>query len=212
MTIAKAHIAWDVTAFGGLFDYYKVQRLHDVGYLDIAHVTDENIHAFDDIEARRSVAESYRVLAQLTDGRISTPPTPVAVTLAAGSDVVLTSNADPTGSVAVSFEALQVGLPELVSVTHGAGRYGQQIHRSSDNLGETLALDLQLFDAEGPDLWRTIVAWLRSELPYVCLLDPFGHRWFVGEASAAASSPKHDYGGLSVNLVEVTDTPYPVVI
>lgn len=204
---AHAHITWDATSLAADFAATIVQRLHPSGWFDIFRIGTEATVAADDYEARLGVEESYRVLVEDIYGIRSPAPSPVTVTLPEGNDVLLTSNQSPAGNTAISFETLDVGLPELVAVTPTNGRYGQRVQRSSDNLGETLSITLDLFDAEGPDLWRTIIARLRADLPYLCVLSPTGHRWFVGEASASVGSPKFDHAHAPISLVEITDTP-----
>lgn len=210
MTISKAHVTWTATALGADFAATYVQRLHSSGWCDIAKSTTEATAAFDDWEGYRGAQESYRVLVEDVYGVRSTPPSAVTVTLTTDT-FIMVSNQNPAINTALNVEyPLTVGLPERALTVATVGRHGQRLHRSSDQLGETMDWVVNMPRANGPEMWRTLVTNLRSDLPYVCILDPWGHRWFAGVRPTSVNMRFFNYSDLAANLVEVTDTPYVV--
>lgn len=212
MTIQKAHITWTATALGGSFQAYYVQRQHPAGWFDVAKITSEATVAFDDWEAKRGVAEFYRVQVQDTLGVRSAASGSQSVTLTS-STVSFVSNENPAINMEMNVRyPLSVQLPERAVTAAVTGRYGQRLSRSTDQLGEELPLALNLTGATGPALWRTLVANLRSALSYVCVLDPWGNRWFAGLLPQSVAMTFFTYADLAARLVEVTDTPTVIVI
>jgi hypothetical protein len=227
MTIQHAHITWTATSLGADHAATIVQRYHEAipyrfpvaGWFDIAHILTEATAEFDDHEARRGVTESYRVLVEDVDGVRSVPVAADDITLTPGDELLFTSNTDPTiDQEVLAVLPLEVGLPSLSLVASAAGRYGQRLHQSTDNLGETISLNLERYGTDdvvnaGPNLWRSLVALFRRiDLPYICVLDPFGSRWLARMDASAASMPFFLVATLGVPLVEDTDTPSVVVV
>jgi hypothetical protein len=224
VTIPKAHITWTATALGGSFGYYSVERYNELlvtsgvstpGWQRIAKVMSEATVAFDDYEGRYTVAENYRVLVYDNLGGPSVPATSVTLTktVPANQGFVIVSNEAAAINQTVNVRyPLTVQLPERVAVASVAGRFGQRVHRSTDQIGETASLMLNVAGVNGPELWRTLVTNLRSNLSYVCLLDPWGHRWFAGLLPSQMDLTFFNFGDLAVNMVEVTDTPSIVVV
>lgn len=212
MTIPKAHITWTATTLGASFQAYYVQRQHPAGWFDIAHITSEATVAFDDYEARYGVSESYRVQVQDILGIRSAASSPQSITLSASTYNFVSNESPAVNAELDPLYPLQATLPERLMVAPVVGRYGQRLSRSTDNLGEVLDLHHVLTGASGPALWRTLVTNLRAALSYICVLDPWGNRWFAGLAPSGVSLEFSSFGELDARLVEVTDTPSIVVV
>ena len=52
----------------------------------------------------------------------------------------------------------------------------------------------------------------RSDLPYVCVTDPWGHRWHAAILASGTTSPMFDLADLSAQVIEVGDTPTVVTV
>lgn len=224
MSIAKAHITWTATSLSASFGYTSVERYNELlttngsstpGWQRIAKLTTEATATYDDYEGRFATAESYRV--QVYDN-LGGPSVPVSASIltksvAANQGFVLVSNENPAINQTVNVRySPSINLPERANVSAVVGRYGQRFHRSTDQLGEAMGLTFNLTGTNGPALWRTLVTQLRSNLSYVCLLDPWGTRWFLGAQPMSVAFPWNSLADLSVNCVEVTDTPAVVVV
>jgi len=224
MTIPKAHITWTATALGASFSYYSVERYNELlytnglstpGWQRIAKITTEATATYDDYEGRYTVEEQYRVQVYDTLGGPSVPVSSsnLTKTVPAGQAFIVVANENTTINQTIGVRyPFAANLPERAEVTAIAGRYGQRLSRSSDRLGETPSVTLAITGTSGPALWRTLVTNLRSNLSYVCLLDPWGTRWFAGMSPSQVTMPFHNLADLALTLVEVTDTPAVVTV
>lgn len=204
--------SWTATAYGADHAATVVQREHDSGWFDIARITTEATDTFDDHEHRWGIAENYRVLTEFDDGTRSAPSTADTAT-ATGTGFRITSNIDPTVNQAIVLRRqAQITLPERVSVSTPIGSYGHRLYRSTDQLGEVFDVAISLTGGEFADLWRPLVAKLRADLPYLCLTDEHGHRWFVGALPTAVNPLECTVAELAAQLVEVSDTPAVVAL
>lgn len=213
-----AKLTWTPSALGGLFASTLIQRLHTSGWLTIAKLLTEAYATFTDTEARRNVAESYRLMVQDTFGGLSQTTAVVSATVP-GTMMAVVSNQDPAINADISVKwPIAVGVPEDAQLVAAQGRYGRRLFRSAIGLGEEY--DLSQFlrrsntagGVRGPQMWENVLTKYREGLPYLCFLDQFGNRKYV-----AAMVDKVDWRcnaevDIPVKFVEVSDTPAVVTI
>lgn len=214
---------WTPTSLGAGYGATWVQRQDPVtlGWWDIAKTTYEPTAAFDDYEALRNQAEWYRVVVESNLGVRSVPGAPMSCTVTGLGDCVfeMVSNEDPTiNGVYPMAMGVDVDLPENVVVSASAGRDAQRLHRSFEKFGEDWNVGLNLVDAVGPNLWRDLVATLRRDVSYVCVLSPWGHRWFAGHTPTKAKASllaraggQTSAGVLQSRMVDVQTSPAVVL-
>lgn len=197
--------------------------------------TDPTITSFNDYEARVGITSVYRIRALNAlnfAGQWSTyvsgaPPVP-GVTVGPCGDgtgaLIFTSNADQTGHNNAAYvmqwentptEDFQLPEADMVIYQPVYGRDGSIAFHGTERGLETFdrvvllhaaAIDpIRLADA------RTIrdLAW--ANLPYVCVRDELGDRWFasVRVPSVNARLNRTKYMA-RIEIVETTETPYPV--
>lgn len=231
--IRYAQLDWDTTALGADHAYYQLQRRDEDGdWADIATIEDEAVTSFDDYELRRGREAEYRLRVV----RVDTAPsewtaTATATVTAPCCGYVLTTNQEPGWSLwaddwsegeretelaqaveLVSFydRDYQVGFFELENRGAQMARtLVVAVERSKDGTAATTTEGLATF----ADLLRLCRPTQTGVLPYVCVHEETGDRWF-----ATIKTPKVKRrlpGGLytvDVEIIEVTATPSPVVV
>lgn len=224
--IPYASLAWDPTVLGADFARYDVERLGVDGltWQRIAEIVDEASDGFDDVEARLGLLESYRVRAVRSDGASSYWTDVATVTVpAAGCGYTFTSNEAPTLSVGYpdTYEGRSIRtyqFPEAGEVTYRTlyGRDYQTAFHPLSRRGVTFSRQLTIGGLAAPaaGVGPPAAAFLRdlvwASLPYVCVRDNDGNRWFasvrVPDLSAWRYHTNHALW-VTVDVVEVTATP-----
>ncbi len=223
-----------VEAFGGA---YEIQRLDttDFDWQTIMLATDPRVQAFKDYEARVGINSVYRIrnlnvynFAGAWSTQVTgAPPTP-GVTGGCGGDatgaLIFTSNADQTGGSNAAYVMQWEGepiedftLPEGDSVTFQPmyGRDGSVAFHGTERALETFSRTL-LIQAAAIDPVRLAdtttlrdLAW--ADLPYVCVRDDIGDRWFANVRVPAVNARLNRTKYMArVDVVEVTTMPAAV--
>lgn len=225
----SAQTALPVTGFG----QYELQRSDTVttAWQTIMSATSTTVTGFSDYEARVNVATTYRIrvvnvldfAGSWTTGSPITIASP-GVQTRCGSNAVLifTNNQAPTGSLAyvMGFE----GSPEeTFSFPESETVQLQRMYRKdfftafrpSERGGERFkrAIIVQKAAIALPSLgnFRSMrdLAW--QDLPYVCVRDELGNRWFatVLVPDGTVSNNRRTYIA-QIEIIEATDTPTEV--
>lgn len=224
-TTTGAKLTWAQTALGGNFRATWIERLHaddgtgkPAGWLPVAKLLQESYITWTDVEARRNVAESYRMWTEDIYGNPSQYTATVSVTVP-GTMMAIVSNQNP--SINQDLWArwpVPVDVAEDLVRVPASGRYGQRQYRNATPSGESLDVTSflrrinQAAGVRGPAMWRNLLTKLRSDLPYVCLLDQFGDRWFVGDKTDRVTWQCNAEAEVPLDMAELTDTPAVVVI
>jgi hypothetical protein len=224
----------DLTPAG--FGAYELQRFdaEQTDFQTIMLATDSALTSFNDYEARVGITSVYRIralnalnFAGAWSGQVSgAPPSPGVTGGCANTTgaLIFTSNADQTGLNNAAYVMQWEGtptedfsLPEADMVTYQPmyGRDGSVAfhgtERGLESFDRTVLLHaaaispVRLADAQ------TIrdLAW--ANLPYVCVRDDIGDRWFasvrIPAVNARMDRTKYMAG---IKIVETTQTPYPV--
>lgn len=186
----------------------------DLGcWLDIAVAVVEGTATFRDYEARRGLDEQYVLQAETVLGERSIPLTPKSGTVLA-SCFEIVSNEDPTINRAFQIDQqISVDLPQRAEVVTNEGRDTHRIFRGSEDLGEVWNQIVNVAGAAGPALWRPLVAIMeRRDLTYVCVLDPWGDRWFIGFIPGHFSSTSLWVGSGKISAVQYETQRVPSVV
>lgn len=197
--------------------------------------TDVTTTVFNDYEARVGVTSVYRIrnlnalnFAGQWSSQVSGAPVAPGVTGACADStgaLIFTSNADQTGARNAAYvmqweggaPTEDFGLPEAEMVAyqpmygrdgsvafHGTER-GLEVFDRTVLLHAAAISPVRLADA------KTIrdLAW--QDLPYVCVRDDIGDRWFASVRIPAVSARMNRTKYMArVEIVETTTTPYPV--
>lgn len=237
--IGYHRIAWSATTLPTSgFGAYELQRYD---YLDptgdfqtIMFGTDPTLLAFNDYEARTGITSVYRIRAinalnfnGLWSTYVSGTPSAPGVTGACADQtgaLIFTSNADQTGASNAAYVMQWDGTPvedfdlpeaDMVAFQPMYGRDGSIAFHGTERglerfsrfvLLQAAAIDpVRLADA------KTLrdLAW--ADLPYVCVRDGRGDRWFsnvrVPGVNARFDATRYM---ASIEITETTRTPYPV--
>jgi hypothetical protein len=235
--ISYQQISWSAPAVTGSgFGYLEVQRFDtiDNAWSTIARSTSNAITTFFDYEARIGLQSSYRVRvvnalgfvgawSVTGTGTITAPG--VSGTHVDNSVLTFTSNYRQAGStnaayVEASSSALMtsVSFPET-SRTQLQWMYGRDyqaafrpLERGGESFGVTMLLNQT--SVAGPivrDAARTIrdLAW--SQLPYICVRNELGDRWYANVQIPGVTLQHNRVIQLvQATITEITATPYPV--
>lgn len=220
------------------FSHYEVQRKDaiDTDWLDIAHISTRDNTFFIDYEGRINTVSDYRVRQCRLDGvcgayatvtgftRLGASTASTAPLVTGGCEgLIFTSNEDPLASVAYPYffagggvapvENWQFYEPETVVLQRVHGRDFMVALRPSERGGtrfqRTMLVNAVTVPTKRLDRrFRSLrdLAW--DTLPYVCVLDHRGGRWF-----AAVLVPSGDMREgrqvylANIDVIEVTDTP-----
>lgn len=231
--IAYVDVTWTnpVGVDCGGIDYVEVQRREtvDTTWRLVARVDGES---WRDAEARRNVTSDYRARVRRLDGAVSawTSVDSAAPTLTE-CGLVFATNVDTT--MAEWFDDVADGTTTFTPVTNAETRQflgrpyavefaedvdrGWQFDRTllvGATHGATTGTPAPSTPAEA---WARVLAFTQPEvesgtsLPYVCVLDRSGGRWFaaVRPEAAVRREPAGAYT-VDVTVTELTRTPYPV--
>jgi hypothetical protein len=235
--VAYQRVSWSATSLPTTgFGAYELQRFDSLGtdFETIMLATDPTLVAFNDFEARVGITSVYRIRAlnvlnfagQWSAMVSGAPPTPGITGGCADSTgaLVFTSNADQTGANNAAYVMQWDGAPvedfdlpegDMVTYQPMYGRDGSVAFHGTERGLETFdrtvllhaaAIDpVRLADA---DTIRDL-AW--ADLPYVCVRDDIGDRWFssVRVPTLNARMDRTKYMA-RIEIVETTRTPYPV--
>lgn len=184
--------SWTATALGASFSRYDLDRSEDGGttWTRIAKITDEATHYFDDIEGLRDVAASYRVRSVTTAG--------------ASSDWLSCGTETPTGATGALYLTSNWSMEDSL-VFHASGSdpvpawaqldtstirtpYGVDGHwafRPTERRLRTFAVtiyppeQLSSTGRAGVGVFDALDDFLALSIPYVCVMDFRGDRWFA---------------------------------
>lgn len=210
---------WTATDPGGTFAYWEVQRSDGPdGYQTIAKLTDVGTLLFYDFEARRDITASYRMRQVRADGAASDwTATLTGVSPSLGEGLVLATNVDPDLIVAYQQDGGTHPFDFLDAanvVTHQLfGRDYQVAFQPTEKRGDHFKRTLVVgfagsVWAEGRQAFDKLVALTTAPIPYVCVLDSDGNRWFASVkcASGTRQEPVGKYTA-DIEIIQTTRTP-----
>lgn len=215
---------WSATANGATFDYYEIQRSEDAGtsWVTVARIYDEATEYFDDIEGLRAVEASYRARVMLTSGAPSAWVTLGAETPAGTvGTLYFTSNWSLDASLAFRVDA--DGSPawaqlDAATVHAPYGLDGHLAFRGSERryrrFSATVWPVVQLSSSgrAGVGVFDPLDDLVVSPVPYVCVLDHRGDRWFADVTVGGEVEPAPGDYAQQIEVLELTRTPVPVQI
>ena len=223
------------------FGYYELQRMDTLtDWHTIALVTSPTVSSFNDFEGRIGISTSYRIRAvnhYLFAGPWSTTLTGVIVAapgvggsgITASDHVLLfTSNQAQNGARNLAYSlAWQGGGAVVESFTFPEANWNtlqpmfqrdfftalRPTERGGTQFERTVLVQAAAIPTPTVADFTSLrdLAW--DQLPYVCLRDEDGNRWFanITVPSATVSLNRTLYMA-TIQVTEVTDTPEPVVV
>jgi hypothetical protein len=187
----------------------------------LARITSESQKSYVDYTARRNIPIRYRVRAVLATGAFSDwSVTPQVIPRALSSEVILTSDAEPSYTVVVNrkpkvhYEFLN---PEEDTFVIMAGVPYQTVFSTPVERGVRFEYELLLSLIDQPEeAGISVFDALRRlgtspDIPYVVVLDYEGERFYAHMQIAGGDrvQPGHKYTA-TITLTEVTDLPVTV--
>lgn len=231
--VRYVQLAWDATALGADFSSYQLQRRDEDGdWSDIAQVEDESVTEASDYESNRGREAEYRMrVVRLDTAPSEWTETVTATATAPCCGYIFTSNVAPEMTVwcdDVSDGERETELPQNVTIEQFYDRDYQVGFHELEERGATFRRTLLVATDRAKDgtaaatvpglsTFADLLAICRpgrgGTLPYVCVHEETGDRWF---ATVRTISTKRRARGethtIEVEIVEVTNRPYPVVI
>ena len=235
--IAYQEITWSATTLPATgFGAYELQRFDTLGsdFETIMLATDSTLVSFNDFEARVGITSVYRIRslnALNFAGQWSTyvsgaPPAPGITGGCSDSTgaLIFTSNADQSGTNNAAYVMQWEGtptedfsLPEADIVTYQPmyGRDGSVAFHGTERGLEAFNRTVLLHAAAISPIRLADAATIRdlawADLPYVCVRDDIGDRWYssVRVPSVNARLDRTKYMA-RLEIVETTVCPYPV--
>lgn len=240
-TCCMSHVAlaWDTSVgigCGGFFAY-EIQRNDDEqGWVTIFLIHDVAVLTIDDWESKRNTVASYRIRCIRADGAPSDWSPTATATAPMGSCVGLmfTSNVQPESSLFYqdTVASRKFSWPENVQEFLPQGRNLRVVYGELPDRGTLFNAQLRVRDGYGPcvtggcDDFSTLgerVFWplremCRAGLPYVCVMNEAGDRWYASIRVPSGEWQQHgiERGGgwaayqLDIVVAQVTDRPYVV--
>lgn len=217
----RPHLAWTATVLAGAFTEYQIDRSDDVGvtWARVRVITTEATAAWDDSEALRGVSTCYRIRVVRSDGAISDWSPTVCVTPSPQCcEWAFTSNVDDSLNLAFSQEGYQIAYQFLdaedVAYLEAYLRDYEIAISGTEDRGVTFDVPVvvqadQAPSVEGVAVFDALRALQDADLPYVCVLDAKGNRFYAdirvprGNANTAAN-----YYVALIRVIQVRGTPY----
>lgn len=217
-------VTWAASTLpSGAFGYYEIQRSDttDGKWCTVARFADESATQFYDFEGRRNTPASYRIRQIRGDGGYSLWSSTVTATpLASGVDMLIVTNQAPWLNVGYIFEPDQTFdfLSAAKVVVHQFyGRDYQVAFRPLEYRGDHFKRTVTVAfnnpsGTVGRRAFDSVEPLTRAPVPYLCVLDPDGNRWFasVVVATGQRSEPGGRYHA-DVDVTEVTADPAAAV-
>lgn len=222
---------WDDTTVATEdFAYYEVQRKDtvDTTYATVAKITTKTSSQFLDIEARIGIASTYRVRTVRVDGAYSDwtaeeTETPTSQIDSDNCGFLFFSTNEYTGYTAVFSDSYDsdptaayqfVEADDYVLTRHYGRDYTQSFHgteRGGVSFERTLLVNaIDAPTRHGDHDFDTLRDLAYADLPYVCVRDDLGNRWFATVIVPQASVRRPGSIELAtVRVVESTTTPWP---
>lgn len=224
-------LTWDASTLGDAFGYYEIQRQDtlDPTWRTIAKLTDADENAFTDMEARVGVLSTYQVRQCRDDGICSDWAGPTSQTVpvfdAPCGTLYFSSNAAVAEDMWLGYTEVFDGDPvepfsfveaEAVRLQRMYGRFGTQSFHPTERGGvrferDVLVNAITVPATQGSDGFTLLrdLAW--ADLPYVCVKDDLGNRWFatlIVPSGMWQRAPQLYIA--SIQVIESTNVPYPV--
>ena len=233
-TIDAVLLTWDATTVtADDFAYLEIERKDsiDTTYRSIAQLTDRAAVSFIDVEARIGIASTYRMRVCRNDGICSaytaeetqTPSEGDTATAIGCGFLMFCSNEDITDGIVVfseSYDTDPTGVFDFVeagdyTLARHFGRFGTQGFHPTERGGVSFERVLLVngIDATSNradhefDRLRNLAY---ADLPYVCVKDDLGNRWFATVIVPQGSVRRPGNIELAtVRIIESTETPWP---
>lgn len=229
---SRVDLSWTATALGADFLRYEIERTDSrTGWHRIASITTEAVVAMSDYEARFNTESSYRIRTRRLDWSVSAwSSSATATSVMDCCGYVLTTNVLP--ELTHWFDDIgterATQFPEDVPFQRYQGRnFGIGFHPLEDDgavFTRTLLVATRGSNVEaitetttpGDRTYDPILAFRASHnagLPYVCVLDQDGDRWFCSIQMANDGGTRNEPMGLyqvPVEFSEVTNVPYAI--
>lgn len=226
-------LTWTSTPTTGAFGYYKIERSDtvDTDFHTIAQISDIDQLEFTDWEARVGVESTYRISVCLVNDFCSVSFNTTTFTLTApgvagagagNSVLIFTSNHGPTGNLAyiMQWEGEPIedyAFPEAGFVELQA-RYQRDFftaqyptERGGEQFSRLMLVQAAAVAAPSLGNFRSLrdLGW--AVLPYVCVRDELGNRWFANIQIPSGQVRRNRTVYLAdVTVTEITDIPVAV--
>lgn len=224
--------ATDVSADAGFFLQYEIDYSSDGGvtWERIREITDELVETTEHHEAKRNTLASYRIRVRRTDYSASDwSATVTATPIMTCCGYILTTDAAPALTYWVDYtgpdnetEPLQrVSMQQYHGRDHSVGHHnlewqGLTFTRTLVIGSEGIVAGNNTPNATGlteEEVFANLLAFLPSkgsDIPYICLLDQDGNRWFVSmELGRWMHSGFGNVYMADAKFTTVTDVPFP---
>lgn len=219
------------------FGFYELQRMDTVDseWKTIMQCSSPFLSGFSDFEARPGILSSYRMRpVDLYNFAAPWSSTVTATLTAPGATIghlgdghllLFTSNSDQSGALNLAYCSVWTGggveedfiFPEAGD-TIFQKMYGRDfqvafrpLERGGDQFSRTVLVQAAAIDPETLSDFTSLrdMAW--ADVPYICVRDEDGNRWFANvRVPAAKVQLNRSIYMAGVDIVEVTDTPTPV--
>jgi hypothetical protein len=211
-------------AAGDVFIAYLLERADDTsGYHLIRRITDQGITSLVHFEARDNVSATYRLRTE-TDAGLSIYSNVVAAVLPGCCGFAFVSDVDPTLNMRRR-DLSSDGDREIEWISNDTelelyGRDSAVVFRELEDRGDAFEVELLLWaesgtptarpPGSGAQAWEVARRLVRTQVPYVCVKDENGSRWYAAISPAPGGSRRAGrMYEAKLRVREVTSAPFP---
>lgn len=211
-------LTWpSTTGLGAAFLHFEIDRWDAVvgDWQRVAELTDINRTAWEDWEPRKGLASTYRIRQRRTDQAPSawTESGPATPSDAGGRWGFACNVAPDINRLYHVQEPRSYAMPDNQTVLEFYGRDGAVSFRGTEDRMDEHTLEVWVDQGDGRPgraVFDSIRVTTRALVPYVCVTDPDGNRWFatllLGEG---AENWRDGFYTIPVTVRELTRQPVP---
>lgn len=223
--IRYVSLSWSATALGGTFDRYEIDRRDSEAgpWVRVATVSSEDAETWDDYESYRGRTAYYRIRAVRADTAVSDwSPAASAVAYSPCCGYVLVSN-QLAPDTYVQLPDRGTGTRDIeqlhnVESVQFYQRDYQVVFSELEDRGSKFKRTLVFLDSDTPGMRtfeRLQALCNNTDIPYVCVHEESGDRWFASVTLLSTSRTNAGDPGVhraEIEITEVTNVPTAVVV
>lgn len=210
--LQAVRLGWVPTSLGTRFGRYEIERSDlRTDWQPIAHIGDELVDFFDDFEGGRGIESSYRIRVMRDDGAVSvwTAPSSATPGVLSGRWLFVSNEFPPISKTYHATEPRSYEMLDNQVLLELYGRDDAVSFRGLEDRGDQFTLNIWVeTEKVGRAVFEEVKELIRTQLSYVCVLDPHGWRWFASLSLGPGLEPTDDgFYTIEVTVRTIARTP-----